>query len=125
MRAKVEQVFSATAKKFEASGYAKLKSMVDYAGGAAGPMFDWSNPSSYTTALVSKPYEWIRDWWRRRPLTQFFDVAREFRRIDEYNLLIQKVFGIECDIADIRRFEKAVKTIHGAFRKVRDNAGKL
>jgi len=119
IRKRVAATFSAVARRFDINGGVVLKDVLDYAGDAAEPMFDWSNPTSYRASLLTKPYEWVRDWWLRRPFAQFFHIAKEFRRIKEYNSLVQKVFGVEFEDEDIERFRSTATRIQEAFHGAR------
>jgi len=104
MRKSIESVFEAISKKYNSTGYLKLKKSIDFIGDAARPIYNWKNPSSYKASLITNPMDWIRDWWLRRPLIHLFDVADKFRRINEFNLLIEKKLGIKFETDEIRRF---------------------
>jgi hypothetical protein len=115
-RLRVEAIFKSVAKAFDKTGYATFKSVVDYAGDASSVALDWSNPASYKSSLVTQPLDWIKAWWLRRPFAQLFDIGQEFRRIEDYNKLVQRVFNAEVDQQDIRRFELAVMHLSSLFR---------
>jgi hypothetical protein len=50
-------------------------------------------PSSYSTALIAQPVEWIRRWWLRRPLAVLFRLDAKLPRISEYRRLIERLWG--------------------------------
>ena len=105
-RGHVEAVFAAVSKKYDQSSIATFKSLVNFAGDAIAPAFNPTNPAAYGANLITKPIDWLQDWWYRRPLAQFFDLAEQFRTIQKYNRLVGKVFKIEFDREDIQKFRK-------------------
>lgn len=115
-RAKVEAIFEAASKKFHRSGYSTFKSITEFAEDVAKPLYNPYDPSSYSSALLMKPVEWLRNWWYRRPLAQFFDLVKEFRLIPEYDKLVKKVFGIEFNEQEIASFKDTQATLGTMFR---------
>lgn len=114
-RKHVEAVFASAGRKYSESGYTNFKSLFDFSGDLIAPIFDWANPTSYSTNLVTKPLDWIRDWWFRRPLAQFFDLANQFRSISEYNTLAKRVFKIDFTDEEIIDFTKTQYALNRLF----------
>jgi len=51
-------------------------------------------PTSYSGLLLTQPVEWIRRWWRRRPLAVLFRLDGKLPRISQYQGLIEKLWGV-------------------------------
>jgi len=114
LKKKIENIFNATADKFSNNKkYLKLHYLAEL----AKPIFNPANPSSYTKSLLKMPIDWIKNWWNRRPLVQFFDCAKEFRNIPQYNKLIKKIFGIEFNLNEIESFKKHQNILNNLFNK--------
>jgi hypothetical protein len=111
----VEAVFTATSKKYDQTGLTTFKRLVDFSGEIVAPAFNWTNPTSYSASLIKQPVEWLRDWWYRRPLAQFFGLAKQFHSIREYNKLVGKVFKIEFRPQEIHDFEQIQLTLLKIF----------
>jgi hypothetical protein len=116
VRAKTEAIFKAASKKLRGSRYSTFKGLAEFAEEVAKPIYNPYDPSSYGSALLLKPIEWLRNWWYRRPLAQFFDLANEFRRIQKYNKLVKKVFNIEFTAQEIASFKDTQATLAKMFR---------
>lgn len=114
-RAYIESIFYAVTNKFDRSRWTTLKGLVDFSNDMISPVADPTNPKSYKTSLLSKPVEWIRNWWLRRPLAQLFDLAREFREVPEYNRLAKKVFRINFSDTDIDSFKDSHLNLQKLF----------
>ncbi|HWT05784.1 MAG TPA: hypothetical protein VN224_08505 [Xanthomonadales bacterium] len=82
-----------------------------------------ANPASARPSMLSKPIDWLRQWWYRRPLIQSFDVLDELKQIRRYNQLAQKVFGLEIDAADVRDFRTAQHALNSMFSHAADQPG--
>lgn len=50
-------------------------------------------PASYGALLLTQPADWIRRWWRRRPLTILFRLDSKLPRLSEYQQLVAKLWG--------------------------------
>jgi hypothetical protein len=50
-------------------------------------------PTSYSSSLVTQPAEWLRRWWRRRPLAILFRLDGKLPRLSEYARLIERLWG--------------------------------
>lgn len=48
-------------------------------------------PTSYSAMLLAQPVEWIRRWWRNRPLAVLFRLDGKLPRLSEYRALIEKL----------------------------------
>lgn len=52
-------------------------------------------PTSYSALLLLQPIEWIRRWWRQRPLAILFRLDGKLPRLSEYRTLIEKLWGVQ------------------------------
>ena len=52
-----------------------------------------SLPTSYGALLLTQPVDWIRRWWRRRPLAILFRLDSKLPRLSEYRQLVGKLWG--------------------------------
>jgi hypothetical protein len=60
---------------------------------ASGPRL----PTTYSAALLTQPYEWIRKWWIRRPLSILFRMDGKLPNIPQYRSLLAKHWGSAAD----------------------------
>ncbi|MFE9993456.1 hypothetical protein [Streptomyces avermitilis] len=66
---------------------------------AANPL----NVSSYADALISRPAEWIRSWWVRRPIRSAFALSDRLLGLSQYDQLLEAATGQRCSDADMAR----------------------
>jgi hypothetical protein len=52
-------------------------------------------PTSYSALLLTQPVDWIRRWWRNRPLAVLFRLDSKLPRLSEYQTLIEKLWGVQ------------------------------
>lgn len=59
-------------------------------------------PTSYSSSLITQPAQWLRRWWRQRPLAVLFRLDSKLPRITEYAALIDNIWGekISDDVLD-------------------------
>jgi hypothetical protein len=50
-------------------------------------------PTSYSALLVTQPADWIRRWWRRRPLAVLFRLDSKMPKLSEYQQLAARLWG--------------------------------
>jgi hypothetical protein len=56
---------------------------------ATGPIM----PTNYSALLLTQPTDWIRRWWRRRPLAILFRLDSKLPQLSEYRQLVSKLWG--------------------------------
>lgn len=122
-RTRIEEIFKAASEKFLRSGYSKFKSIVEFGEDIPKVIYNPRRPLAYRSALLLKPIEWLRNWWLQRPLAHFFDLAKEFRAIPEYNRLVKKVFDMEFSKSEIDQF-KFYQTFLARMFRSRDDTSK-
>jgi hypothetical protein len=68
-----------------------------------------ASPVSYSDILMSLPFDKLKTWWKKRPLSIVYRLDDKLPRIDEYNELIRKHWGgsmaSEFNVHAIRRAE--------------------
>lgn len=52
------------------------------------------------------PYEWIRNWWYRRPISRMFSVAKKLEKLEMYGQLVPRIFEFEITQEDAQFFLK-------------------
>lgn len=99
---KKKLLFEELSKSFNNNEAITFKESIDLAQKLTKPLFRPFNPDSYSAAIVSKPLEWIRSWWLRRPILPLIRIDAKARKIENYHAQIQKLWGlkIEQDILD-------------------------
>lgn len=50
-------------------------------------------PTSYSAGLITQPAQWLRRWWRQRPLAVLFRLDGKLPRFSEYGALIDRIWG--------------------------------
>lgn len=53
-------------------------------------------PTNYGALLLTQPVDWIRRWWRRRPLAILFRLDSKLPRLSEYRQLVDRLWGPEA-----------------------------
>jgi hypothetical protein len=85
-----------------------------------------SLPTSYGALLLTQPVDWIRRWWRRRPLTILFRLDSKLPRLSEYQQLVAKLWGEQ---AASRVLDQAtdqgsrLRTLMAGTSQLRDQGG--
>lgn len=82
-----------------------------------------TNPLSASASVLSRPVEWLRGWWYRRPLVQLFSVLDELKQIKHYHELGQAVFGLPLDPSGVREFRRTQYSLQNMFRSGQDTRG--
>jgi hypothetical protein len=59
-------------------------------------------PTSYSAGLLTQPAEWLRRWWRQRPLAVLFRLDGKLPRLGEYADLMSRLWGegISTEVID-------------------------
>ena len=117
LKAKVEKMFNAAAKKYKSSHIITLEESLKFADKATKPFYNPSDPSSYSASILLLPIEKIKDWYFRRPLNQFFNARKEFNKIEMYTELVKKVFDIEFTDSEIKSFNSSLNILNESFSK--------
>ncbi len=61
-------------------------------------------PTSYSAALLSQPVDWLRRWWRRRPLAILFRLDGKLPRLSEYETMVERIWGRRIQEATISAY---------------------
>ena len=62
-------------------------------------------PTNYSAALFSMPIEWIRKWWRNRPLSLAFRLRDRLLEIRKYQNLLKDTIGLEITDNESKQFQ--------------------
>jgi hypothetical protein len=59
-------------------------------------------PTSYSAGLLTQPADWLRRWWRQRPLAVLFRLDGKLPRLGEYADLMSRLWGegISSEVID-------------------------
>jgi len=82
-----------------------LETVLGFVPQVLNPLSNPADPSKYSKELLTKPVEWIKDWWRRRSLRHVFHLRKRLYQIAEYEQLASQVLGVQFD-------EKANQDFH-------------
>jgi len=93
LRLHQEKLLETAAKGFDNPTTIKLQSVLRYIPEVIKPAVAPTDPTKYGADLLLKPVELILDWWQRRPVAKIFDLGKKINKIEEYQSLINKVFG--------------------------------
>jgi len=115
-RENLKAIFSAASRNFKHKESTTFNEIINFGGDLMTPIYDPMNPLAYRTHLLTQPIEWIRNWFLKRPLAQFSDVAFEIGAIKEYEHLCRKVFKIEFSEMEIEKFKTAQATLNQMFK---------
>lgn len=72
-----------------------LAASLSFAPDVLNPLSNPLDPSKYSTALLAKPIEWIRSWWKRRPLQHVFHLRERLYQLAVDERLASEMLGIE------------------------------
>jgi hypothetical protein len=59
--------------------------------------------SAYSDELVNRPADWLRSWWRRRPLRSVFVLRDQLLGLSQYADLLDDALGVQLEPADLTR----------------------
>ena len=68
-------------------------------------------PTSYSAALLLQPAEWVRRWWRRRPLAVLYRMDGKLPRLPEYRQLITRLWGEEVGDGLLEQYVRHARQI--------------
>jgi hypothetical protein len=75
-----------------------FEGVLRYAPNLTKPLARPTDISSYNADLVTAPAKQLIRWWKRRPISKFFDLADKLKKTEDYPQLVSKLFGKEIRI---------------------------
>ena len=93
-----------------------LEEAVAFAPDILKPLGNPFDPGKYSTSLIQKPVEWIRDWWQHRPFKIAYELRSKLLDLPEYEKLAQSALGISLDSKaklDFIRYYDDYMTLYG------------
>lgn len=112
-----KELLEAITKKYGSGQGSRIKEFLSFAKGVARPMVTPQDPNAYNENLLQKPYEWIRDWWLRRPVTYLLDAVQRIERLPDVLDLVHKGFGYKMSIEEIKSFKDAKNSVVSLMRR--------
>jgi hypothetical protein len=100
IRKKTTNLLKATASKYNEPDQSIVETALGYAPDVINVLANPLDPNQYKSELLKKSYEWISDWWCRRPVSRLFSVTRKLEQLKIYGQLTPRVFGIEITDSD-------------------------
>ena len=97
IKEKILQTLKSLASYYELKDEATLETVIAYAELAVKPLANPLDPSKYSKELLLKPLDWIKGWWRDRPLRTAFQLKKRLESIENYEQLASRVLGIDFD----------------------------
>ncbi len=71
-----------------------------------GPLSSPTDPSEYSSALLKKPFDWLRKWWCMRPFRSTFAVHDRLRAIRSYSTLADEALGLQLNDEEVSYLER-------------------
>lgn len=72
-----------------------LAAFFAFAPDVLNPLSNPLDPSKYSTTLLTKPVEWIKSWWKRRPLQHVLHLRERLYQLAIDERLASEMLGIE------------------------------
>jgi hypothetical protein len=101
---RIVQILESLKSHYKMRDDATLETVLGFGEVALKPLTSPLDPSKYSSELIKKPLNWIKTWWRNRPLKAAFQLKKRLQSIDEYEKLSSEVLGIEFDRKEKERF---------------------
>ncbi|MDD3248505.1 MAG: hypothetical protein PHF18_16875 [Methanosarcina sp.] len=115
---KKKELLEDVSSNYKNSEIISFKEGLNYSMELVAPAIKPTDPTSYSTAILCQPIEWIKKWWLRRPITSLYRVDKKVRKIAGYNNLVQKIWDRKIDIStgnDYNSHGKAIEMIFDKF----------
>jgi len=103
---KILKTLKSLASHHELKDEATLETVIGYAELVAKPFSNPLDPSKYSKELLLKPLDWIKGWWRDRPLRTAFQLKKRLQSIENYEHLASRVLGLTFDRREKELFLK-------------------
>ena len=103
---KILKTLKSLASHHELKDEATLETVIGYAELVAKPLSNPLDPSKYSKELLLKPVDWIKGWWRDRPLRTAFQLKKRLQSIENYEHLASRVLGLTFDRREKELFLK-------------------
>jgi len=113
-RSRATSLLNAVSSKYKEPDQSIIETALGYAPDVLNLLSNPLDPARYKSELLKKPYEWIRDWWCRRPASRLFSVTKKLEGLDTYGRIVSQVFGFEItskDAAFIREYSSQVRLL--------------
>jgi hypothetical protein len=99
-----------------------FKEGLNYSMKLVAPAINPTDPTSFSTAILSQPIEWIKNWWLRRPIYPLFRVDKKVRKMSQYSRLISKHWGEKAQSEALKDYQNIYKDhsdiVKNIFNKV-------
>lgn len=110
-----EELFKELVRNEKQNEFISFKEGIEFVGQLAKPIADIANPTSYSSALIAQPVEWLQRWWLRRPIQPLFRLDRKVRQLAGYDTLIRKHWGYQITEDMVKRFEDHASAVEEIF----------
>lgn len=94
-----------------------FKEGLNYSMKLTSPLINPTDPTSYSSTLLSQPAKWIKKWWIRRPIASLYRVDKKIRNIHEYNNLVQSIWNKKIETTTENDYNSYGKTVEMMFDK--------
>ncbi len=103
---KLKDLLEALTKHYEFHNHTILDEALAYAPNVLKPLSNPTNPEKYTTELVKKPIDWVREWWSRRPFRVAYKLRDRLLSIPNYNDLLKDSLAVNITDKESEYFQK-------------------
>jgi len=112
-----KELLAATTKSYGSGQGSRYKEFLSFAKDLARAGAAPLDPTAYNERLLKMPYQWIRDWWLRRPVAHLLDAMQRLERVPEVLDLFQKAFSYEISLEEITSYKESKNSVAGLMRR--------
>lgn len=106
-----KRLLASVAGKFSSPPGLRLKELLSLSKHIVHAASNPLDPTAYNDYLLTRPYEWVRDWWLRRPVVHLMDAVARLERLPDVLGLVQRGLGCSLSREEIAAYREARNTV--------------
>lgn len=111
-----KDILTTAIKKYNNTRSIKIKEFLSFALDITTAVAKPQDPSSYNESLLTKPLEWLKEWWLKRPICHLLNVVDSIEKLPFDFNLVEKTLGYQITSEEIVEYKKARYSVYNLIK---------
>lgn len=109
-------ILATAIKKYNNTKSIKIKEFLSFALDITKAVAKPQDPNSYNESLLTKPLEWLKEWWLIRPISHLLNVPESIEKLPFDFDLVEKTLGYQITPQEIEEYKKARYSVYSLIK---------
>ncbi len=109
-------ILATAIKKYNNTKSIKIKEFLSFAFDITKAVAKPQDPNSYNESLLTKPLEWLKEWWLVRPISHLLNVPESIEKLPFDFDLVEKTLGYQITPQEIEEYKKAKYSVYNLVK---------